>query len=151
MSNVSTVYDALVTRISTVLNTHRRLTNPYSVADNIQQVLMKGWGITWGSGENSKRFLSDINSIRRLFPVIICREFKAREFDVTSKATVEKLLFEDQRLLIQDFKNQNQLTVAQGINHVTFISDEGVQKVPFEGKDNFLFLTSIFEVEYFET
>jgi len=151
MSNVSTVYDALVTRIGTVLSSHRRLTNPYSIEQNMEQILKKGWGIAWGSGENTKRFLSDINSIKRLFPVIICREYKARELDITTKASTEKLLFEDQKLLITDFKNQNQLTVVQGINHVTFSSDEGIQKVAFEGKDQFLFLTSIFEVEYFET
>lgn len=148
MSNFSTLYDAIVTRIETVLSSHVRLPNPYKIEENTETYLRLGWGVAMTSATNTKRELSCRVSIRRDFVVTITRKFYAVESNVSNKVSVEKALIEDMILLIHDFYDNTALPGALGI--VEFESDAGINYV-FSGKDSFLALPITFSVESFET
>lgn len=147
MSNFSDLYDAIVTRIETVLPNHTRLPNPYKVDENTELFLRQGWGVALTSGTNPNRNLSCRISTLRSFDIIITRKFYSIEAGVTNKQSTEKELIEDQLLVIRDFCNNTSLPSALGV--VNFESDGGIEYV-FSEKDNFLVLRSVFGVEYFD-
>lgn len=148
MSNFSNLYDAIVTRIETVLPSHTRFPNPYKIDENAEPLLRQGWGIALLSATNTNRELSCRISIRRTFEISITRKFYSVEGNVDNKESVEKQLIEDQILLIRDFCNNTDLPNSLGI--VDYASDGGVEYV-YNEKDSFLVLKSSFECEYFET
>lgn len=147
MSDISTVYDALVTRLGTALSSHVRLSNSTAIEENNEQFLKLGWGLAIGEGSNANRYLGDMLTIRRNFILIITRKFYAREFDASSKASTEKELYEDQFLVLQDLADNNILTTPTGEHNVNFIGDNGTESV-FNDKGLFLVLRTNLEVEY---
>jgi hypothetical protein len=148
MSNFSSLYDAIVLRLETVLPNHMRLTNPYNVDQNPEGLLRQGWGLGLGSGSNTNRELSCRISIQRDFNIVLSRKFYAKESDVQNKADVEKQLFEDLILIVRDFCDNSALPGALGI--VNYSSDGGIEQV-FGEKDNYLVLRTVFTVEHLET
>jgi len=148
MSNFSSLYDAIVTRVVTVLPSHTRLPNPYKISENAEPFLRQGWGIAMGSATNTNRELSCRLSIRRDFTISITRKFYALESNVANKESVEKQLMEDMILLVRDFYNNTSLPGVLGI--VGYENDSGINYVLSE-KDNFFVLPITFSVEHFET
>ena len=148
MGNFSTLYDAIVTRIETVLPSHTRLPNPYKINENAEPFLRQGWGIALGGANNTNRELACRMSIARTFDVSIVRKFYSVEGSVDNKETVEKQLVEDQILLIKDFCDNTALPNSFGI--VNYDSDGGIEYVSGE-RDNYLVLRTSFNVEYFES
>jgi len=45
MSNISTAYDAIQTRLVALLPSHARLTNPYQIDQNMERSLNKAYGV----------------------------------------------------------------------------------------------------------
>ena len=147
MSEVSTVYDALITRIEAVLTGHFRLSNPYKLEENPSTFLRIGYGVGIGSGTNTRRPMAGCISIERSFPVSITRRYAALETNASAKATTEKQLMEDMFLLIKDFHENTSLT--NGNRVVRFDSDNGINYVETE-TDRFMYVTGIISIEYFE-
>lgn len=135
MSQLSTVYDAFVTRISALLPNHTRISNAYDIEENNEQFLVKGWGLAIGGAVNSELFLSDKLTYQRTFFITITRKVFAREFDVESKATTEKLLIEDLVIVTNDFMKDTTLNAAS--SHVKYVADTGIERV-FVDKDQYL-------------
>lgn len=150
MSNISDSYDAIVSRVQTLLPSHTRLSSAYSIDENTEPALTLGWAIQIQSGENSKRQLQCDLSIRRSVVIIITRKFYARELDITSKASTEKQLFEDQLLVIKDLEKDPTVNAPSYIAKFEYVGDSGIQTV-FSNKDQFLKLETIFTLEYFES
>lgn len=148
MSKITTIYDALVTRLSAIYTSHFRLPNAYQVEQNPESWLLKGYALQVSPATNLNLKLSCQMSIARQFTVVLTREFKALDLDVTHKSTTEKDLLEDQYLLVKDFEKTvtvNDPAVAGCI----FQGDSGILSV-FPDKNNFLKLESIFTIRYFE-
>ena len=135
MSDISTVYDAIVTRMGTLLPNHKRITDPYDIEKNNEQFLNQGWGLALGPSFNGELFLSQKLTYQRNFVITITRKAYSREFDVESKATTEKLLMEDIFTVTSDFTVNSTLSTAT--NHVTYLGDSGIQKI-FTDKDQYL-------------
>ena len=149
MSAVSSAYDAVITAIESQLPNHKRLSNPYDVEENTDLFLRQGYGLVLGPGENSKRNLCNVLSIRRTFQVIISRKYAATELNASGKATTEKQIMEDLKTLIAYFETNT--TLNTGVRVVGFESDSGIQFVKKSATDMYLFTEGIFEIEYFET
>jgi hypothetical protein len=147
MSEVSTVYDALITRIEAVLTGHYRLSNPYKLEENPSTFLRIGYGLGIGSATNTGRPMSGCISIQRTFQVSITRRYAALETNASAKATTEKQILEDMFLLIKDFHENTSLT--NGNRVVKFDSDNGINYVETES-DRFMYTTGLISIEYFE-
>ena len=135
MSSVTTVYESLVERIVAVFPSHTRLTDAYSIEENMEQFLKIGWGLAIGPAVNSERFLSAKLSYERNFILTITRKFVARELDVETKAAAERLLMEDVYLITSDLTRDS--TLNNATNHVKYIGDSGIEKV-FVDKSQYL-------------
>ncbi len=153
MSNISTAYDAIKTRMETLFpvgSGYIQLVNPYDVDENTDSALKLGWGISFGSGTNTKRELSCRLSVARTIDITFTRARFRSEFNVAQQETNEKLLFEDQYLLIKDLEKEPAINNAvSGITVFTFESDGGVESVTGES-DAYIKLVSSFNLEYFE-
>lgn len=148
MSAISDVYDALITRTTSVLTSHTRLSNPYKLDENPDILLRQGYGLAIGAGENSNREFGCRLSIRREFTLSIVRRYAATDLDASGKGTTEKQIMEDAKLLVADFEENTTLTTGARI--VKFLSDSGIQYVRSE-TDKFMYCELIIETEYFET
>lgn len=147
MSNISTFHDALLTRLQTVFPNHMRLPNPYAIDQNPQGHMIKGYGIKFGSANNSNADLCSINPEREII-VVLTREYLATDADPASKATAEKNLYEDQLLLIKDAYSES--TYSGSVYKFYWESDSGVL-FQFEDERQFLYLETSFTCQYRET
>lgn len=149
-TKITTLYNTLITRMGAIFPQHARLPNPYKIDQNNSLFLKKGWGVAFAEGVNTNRNANcPPMSIERTFNITISRQFYAREMDAAAKATTEKDLFEDQYLLIKDLESDP--TLQQTIARGRFVSDSGIQFVSLDvEKDDFLYLSSVFTLEYWE-
>lgn len=152
MSIISSAYDAILSRIETVLDTTAqgwfRLPNPYKPEENSERFLDKGYGIALGSGANTNRVVNCKFSIERNFTIVLTRKFFALEADPAAKAVTEKQLFEDQYALINDFEQD--ISINGSTMYTRYVSDGGIEYVSGE-KDNYLMIRTEFAVEYLES
>lgn len=144
MSTISSLYDSLITRLAVALPSHLRLSNPYDLEQNPERFLNQGYGVAFGTGENTKQIVDCTLSMRMDIIVSVTRQFVGQETDHDGKATVEKNLFEDQLLVIKDFCNN--ITVGT----IDFNGHGGVEFIVTD-KSNFLALRSTFSIIYFES
>lgn len=149
MSKITDVYNALKTRIETVLPNNTRMTNPYKPEENMEPILDRAYGIQIGSMINTERRLSCTASIQRTFVVVLTRKYFALELDREQKQIAELQLVEDQFLLIKDFEGEPTLGDSDAVTRSKVASDAGIEFV-FNEKDNFFKLEMDVEIEYFE-
>jgi hypothetical protein len=147
MSDTSTIYDAIVTRMGTLFPNHKRIGNPYKPEENAEPILTMGWGLTVGEAVNTNRVLSNQFTVAREFALLVCRKAFHRESDAAARATTEKLILEDLYTLIKDFEINASLNgVAM---NTKYLGDGGIEAV-MPDKDQFLMIRARISVEYWE-
>lgn len=148
-TEITTCYDALVTLLGTTLfSGHKRLSNPYNLAQNNQQVLEKGWGLAVRDASNSNRLVGKNLTVVRNYDIVLSRRYVAREFDAVKKADGEKLLLEDLQLLIDALEKAVFLDPDSGKYPVKYVSDSGITQV-MDDRDDYLAVVVSASVEYF--
>lgn len=152
MSLISTGFDAIVTRIETVLdaanNGYHRLPNPYEVADNLETNLRKGYGVALLAAENTNRVLNCKFSISRNMEVVLTRLYTGRDEDAPGKGALEKLLLEDQYAIINDLEQD--ISINGATMYTRYVGDSGIEFVSgVTGR--FFMLKTQFALEYMET
>jgi hypothetical protein len=152
MSLISTAYDSMITRIEAVLDTvnqgYKRIHNPYSIQDNEELFLVKGYGLAVLTGENTQRVVNCKFTVNRNVEVILTRLYTGAGEDAVPKATLEKLLLEDQYKLINNFEQD--LTINGTTMYTRWVSDSGIEYVNGE-TGRFFMLRTQFSLEYLET
>lgn len=149
MSNISDAFDAIKDLLVATFPNHLQLVNPYDLNENTTQSLLKGWGLAIGPGENSNRKLSCQLSIKRSINIPLTRVRHGSSLLVGNKETNEKLLLEDQYLLIKALEKDPTVNNNEVITSMKFQNDQGIQPV-FSENDHYIALVSTFEIEYFE-
>lgn len=151
MSQVSTAYDNFVARIAAVLtsvNGWNKLPHAYNIEKNPEIMLVQGYAIGMGPGQNTRRLLSHIVSISREFNLTITRTLDALDLEVTGRQSIEKQLFEDLKLVIADVEKNTTLNAGEIICGYT--GDSGIEYVDGETAE-FAQIRANFTIEYFET
>ncbi len=148
MSKVTTLYEDLIAKMVSLYPDHKRLHNPYSVSENNERFLQKGWGIQVLSGNNSQRQVSCQLSVERDFGIVLSRKWFSMEQRTAQKETAEKALLEDQFLLLDAFSGAAD-QISDAIVRSQFVSDSGILFVTGE-KDNFIHVVTLVRIEYFE-
>jgi hypothetical protein len=145
MSDISTIYDALLALIPTILTTHEELNNPYLLEDTSDIDMEKGWTLGFGPGENTQRLLGAQITYNRSFILTITRRSFGHLRDKALRITTEKLLFEDQKILINGIEKYTNAS----IENIIFVGDNGLE---FLNGDRFgiLLIQNNVSVEYFE-
>lgn len=148
MSKISTIYDNVKTRLSTVFPDHYELHNPRNIELNNRLWLTQGQGVLFGSASNTERNLSCRLSIQRDMTITLTRQIYGTDQDLTAKSNTEKQLFEDQYLLIDDLEKDPDLDETTA--RIAYVSDGGIVEVTFD-EVQFLMIQSLFQFEYLET
>jgi hypothetical protein len=149
MSNISDAFDAIKTLLETTFPTHKQLSNPYEVPENTTAALMKGWGLALGPGTNTNRNLSCHLSVGRTISIPITRTRHGSSLITAKNETNEKLLLEDQYLLIKAMEKDPTVNDNETITKMIFVGDDGIESV-LSDNDHFITIVSRFELEYFE-
>lgn len=149
MSNISDGFDAIKLAIQTLFPSHQQLTNPYDVAENTTLQLMKGWGIAFGPATNSRRKLACHLSVNRTISIPLTRVRSGSSLDTLKKETNEKLLLEDQYVLIKEMEKNVTVNNNNVITRFEYTSDNGIETV-LSDNDHYIVLVTNFEMEYLE-
>lgn len=144
-TTITDVYNNFVTVIETALPSHKRLHNPYSVEENPEMIVRKGWGLQIDDGINSNRCISPEYYLQRNFSVVITRENVAKDSDPVRRDAAKLELLEDLHLLISASVLDNTLT--QVAARFQYESDTGLQEVYIQDKP-YSFIQAQFLVEY---
>lgn len=145
MSNITTVFNNLVTFMSTNLSDHFRLNDPYNIEENPEQYLRKGWGIQVDDGVDTNRCISPEYYLGRTFTLVVVRESLAKDSDPARRETSKLDLLEDLHILIAAAVTEN--TLYQSAVNFKYISDGGLQEV-FVNDKPYNFIEANFLVEY---
>lgn len=151
MSLISTGYQALLTRIQTVLDTanqgYKRIPNPYEVSENAEIELRKGYGLAVLSAENTNRQVNCKISISRTIEVVLTRLYTGKVEDAPGRAALEQLLLEDQHTIINDLEQD--ISINGSTMYTRYVSDSGIEFVSGVA-GRFLMLKTQFSLEYLE-
>ena len=145
MSKISTVYDAMLTRLGVLYPNKTRIPNPYNIEDNNDNFLIDGFGLIVDSSAVQPHEFCNFN-VERTFTVILTREMIATDSDETKYDSVAKLLLEDVYTLQKDFYNVNQLASEASIEQISLGPSSGVSEI-FSGKINHLSIETSFLIQ----
>ena len=148
MTQISSIYDLLVTRLTTLYPSHKRLPHAYQIGQNPDTYLDKGWALAVRDGVNSNRIVGCNLSVVRNFSVVLTRKFKSRELDPAKKSDTEKDLLEDLQILMDSLESNTVLDVSLGTHLVKYLGDSGIIQVR-EDQDSYLSIVVETSVEYF--
>lgn len=143
MSKVSSVYDALVTELSTLFPSKTRIPYAYSLVDNNARFLIDGYGLTIGSSSFEQfEFCNFMNA--REVSVVVTKEVFRTDSDAQVIDDITKELLEDIYEVQKLFYSYNELNVPNDIAKVDIGSVSAVEEVN-SGKQSFLSMTASFQ------
>ena len=149
MSKVSSLYDAIVTRVTAVLPSHKRLSDPYRFLKNKDSEKRQGWGLRVGAGQNPNQQLSCNIILRQQFTILVTRLVAGREIEPNKKAATEKQLLEDLFLIIDDFENDPTLATSGVVIGAQYLSHNGIDFMEAE-RDDHMVIEASFDFRYQE-
>lgn len=144
-TTITTVFTNLVTFTGTLLSSHKRLNDPYSLESNPEQLLRLGWGIQVDDGVDTNRCISPEYYLGRNFTISIVRENLAKDSDPSRRELSKLELLEDLHILIAGAVSEN--TLYQSAVNFKYLSDGGLQEV-FVNEKPYNFIQAKFFVEY---
>lgn len=128
MSDVSTIYDSVITKVNTLFPGKARIHNPYELSDNPELITKDSWGLKVGSCEIVEMEFCNLSSSRE-YSILLIRQFatvgnKEDAFDVVSK-----LALEDQQTLMNNFHSPTELGQNLIIDKIDLTSISGIEFV----------------------
>lgn len=127
MSNITIIYDKLREIIPTIVTGRAELPNPYSLINNPNLYLKKGWGLTIGEGVESEigTYCDDFET--RTFDIVLTDHLATLNNTHELMAAASKSLMENIRALKNRFIDFDQLTINESIEKISFVSSSGIE------------------------
>lgn len=151
-TNVTTIFNAMNTRLAAVLTSANRLAVPSTPEFEPLLILRNGFGVRIGDAQNTDLFVDGNISFKRRFIVTLTREAVALQLDAASRGQAELDLAEDAMLVIKDFMTDASLNNAGNIPMTKYESDNGINEIVADASEGiYLVIDMIFETQYFET
>jgi hypothetical protein len=147
MSRISSIHDAMITRLDALFPNHRRLPDAYQVDRNPSRFLDQGYAVTIGAASNRGGLLSQQMQVTREMSVVLTRKSVSLESDAAKYAADQLTLMEDQLLLIKDMETDTTVNTTAAM--VEFTSDSGITSIGDRSSPHLVIETQ-FQVTYFE-
>ena len=150
MTKLSTVYDAINTRLNSLYgSTHRKIYAPRNLEERVDtKTLARGYGWFFsGAQNNTGETLAKQASVTRTLTVVNTIVTRGTTLDTMIREASEKQLLEDQYLLIKDFEED--VTLGGEVADIRFLSDGGIVDL-FGEREDYLLIESTCTVRYFE-
>jgi hypothetical protein len=147
MTKIATLHDAIVTKIATNLSTYTQLPNPYAIEDNPRTLMIKGFGVSVGSGIRTDRLIGCQVSWERSFLITLINYVVTTDSNTTRRETISKALLEDHYTLLTQFEIDGGLsgTAIDGV----ISQDGGIEFIEIDSRPYFLCEMEL-TVEYIE-
>lgn len=147
MSKISTIHDAIVSKVSSNLSDYTQIPNPYDIESNPKTLLTKGFGVSIGAGLRTDRVISCQVSWERSFVISLINYVNTTDTNTTVRETITKSLLEDHYTLLSKFEIDGGLSgvAIDGIVN----ADSGIELVEYNEKPHFLIEMELV-VEYLE-
>ena len=146
MSDLSTSYDELRTKIAATLTDYTEINNPYLIEDEADVMYHLGWTIGLADSVNTNRTICNKITFGRDFIITMTKRYYAPSRDITARVTAEKTLFDDQITLLKELV----VFTSDAIVKISYTNDSGIN---FLAGDRFgiLQLDTTITLEYFES
>lgn len=153
MSNISEIYDALDTAISTALPDHAEIINPYDPESDSNLSLDQAYSFSIVDGTNLLgNENSGVEQIQRNFEVILTRRKFATKADISARKSTEKNVLEDVQKVISAVKESRALQQSGIALEARYESDPGMEFLRVDRNRNDIFaIRLIIGVQYTET
>ena len=136
MSKISTIHDAIVSKIATNLTSYKQIPNPYEIEDNPHTILSKGFGVAVGPGVATERVISCQTSWERSFLITLINYVATTDTKTSVRETITKNILEDHFTLMGEFSKDSYLS-GTAIDAIVQ-SDGGIEFIEISGKPHFL-------------
>lgn len=147
MTKIAEIYDAIVTKLATVLPTFQRVPNPYSLDENTAILLRKAYGIAIGPGTNTERYVGCLVSWQRDYTIGLIHQVVNTENDTIGRAMIEKDIIDAQRAILLAFETDS--TLGGKAIKAVISSDGGIDYIQGT-QSKYLALEITLNVEYQE-
>ncbi len=143
MSAISDLYDALDTMLTGLYATptYRKLVNPYVLDQNDTPSLSRGWGFKIGEQTGANLTMGRYEQLEVNIEVVQTIVHRGTDRDVSIRQTNEKLLLEDQFLLV-DYLRQNTALFTK-LWKLDYVSTSGIEFVFTEQQNYFTITTNL--------
>jgi hypothetical protein len=142
MSKISTAYDEIITKTSTLFSGKTRIYNPYELTDNPELSLKDSWGVKTLTADKSNQDYCNV-TLERNFSLVLTRVLfttnKPEDFDVATKA-----MLEDQQSFIEMVYANGAFTVAETYED-SIVSISGIEFIQTDEK-KFIFCEVQFKI-----
>ena len=148
MSNITNIYDAVITEVSGLFSTKTRIPNPYDLTNNPVNFIRDGWGLKVSGAAAVNGEICTITQ-NRTFTVIITKEVYRTDTNSTAIDDTAKDLLEDAKTLIEGMEAADQI---QANSSISIINYAGSSDIALYGasKSHFLLLEVNFDIMYKE-
>ena len=148
-SKISTIYDAVVTELSTIFSTKTRLPNAYDLENNPHNMIRDAYGLRIDSSDLYRPEFRTSGQARQ-FTILLTREVIRTDTNATLIDTEAKAILEDLNTLILEMEKSDQLLVNSSIDRVSFAGSSGIELFG-ASRSQFISIEAIFSIEYKET
>lgn len=142
--NVSTVYDAILTRMASLFPSKTRIPNAYSEEDNHEHLLRDGYGLRY-DGESLVQGQFNTISNEHLFTIILTRELIRVDPDTAEFDIIVKGLLDDMSTIRKDFYEVDGLGTVSA-EMITPNASTAITQV-FGQKNNFFKIETTFNIK----
>ena len=145
MSNVSTIYDAILTAVGALFPNKTRIPNTLTLEENPDQLMRDGYGLR-ADDETPVELSFCTFSRNRVFTIRLTKEVVTTDMQTTQMDTAIKALLEEVVLLQKDFMNPDQIEVETSIEIIRMAGTSAVSA--FSGdRENFILIDVSFEIQ----
>lgn len=144
MSNVSTSYDAIITKANTLFASKTRLHNPYELSDNAEIMTKDTWGLKVNGAERLDIEFCNL-SISREYTFILMRQFPTVGAAKDAFDSISKSLLEDQQTFLNNIWSPTELGVQNDIDQININSIGGIEFMTADQK-KYLFTELTFTI-----
>jgi len=128
MSNISDIYDKILSKMETLYPNHTRIPRAESLPDNIDKLLTKGYGLKFNSMIRVEHEFQNI-AFEFEFGAVFTREIISHDVDTDPKDTGYKEILEDIVTFGKNFYDVTLLGISDKIENIDIVSSTGVETV----------------------
>lgn len=154
MSNVTDVYDAILTELAVLFPLKTKVFNPYAIDDNPEFVLRDGYGMAVGASTAPQNEFKSVWQ-ERDFLITLTQQVVKSEEDSEKTDDSVKLLLEDLKTLQNEFCKSDQIGIESDIENIVIGTCSGVQFIfgneeTGDLREDFIFITQTFQMTWSE-
>ena len=146
MSFITTLYDEIYTILTTNFPTRLELKNAIDLKNNIDQQLSNGYGVHFVGLSNTNEIVNGLRIYTREINITLANKIVSSEMNTGPKKTIEKLLLEDQHILITKILTNK--TIISNVVQLEITDDDGIEMV-YDEQKNFATIKTRILAKYF--